>query len=337
MIATAKLLMLNRNEFELWKMRIEQYFLMIDYALWEVILNGDSPSPTRSVDGVETPYPPTTVKEKLARKNELKARGTLLMALLNEHQLKFNSYKTVKSLLKAIKKRFGVNTSHGVSAANSKTNASNLPNVNSLSDAVIYSFFASQSNNPQLDNKDLKQIDPDDLEEMNLKWQMAMLTIRARIFLKKKRRNLCVKGTETIGFDKTKAITELRKKFEKAKKERDDLKLTLEKFQDSSKNLSRLLDSQQSDKSKTGLGYDSQGFDSPVLENQVNEKYNIGEGYHAVLPPYTGNFMPLKSDLVFADEHVVNESVTSLLNITKSKVKTSETKLKNVSAPIIED
>nr|GEX77861.1 ribonuclease H-like domain-containing protein [Tanacetum cinerariifolium] len=75
-------------------------------ALWEVILNGDSPPPTRSVNGVETLYPPTTVEEKLARKNELKAKGTLLMALPNEHQLKFNSYKTAKSLMEAIEKRF---------------------------------------------------------------------------------------------------------------------------------------------------------------------------------------------------------------------------------------
>nr|GEU52140.1 putative ribonuclease H-like domain-containing protein [Tanacetum cinerariifolium] len=97
-----------------------------------------------------------------------------------------------------------VNTAHGVSAANSKTNDSNLPNVDSLSDAVIYSFFTSQSNSPQLDNEDLKQIDPDDLEEMNFKWQMAMLTMRARRFLKKTGRNLGVKGAETIGFDKTK-------------------------------------------------------------------------------------------------------------------------------------
>nr|GEU54494.1 hypothetical protein [Tanacetum cinerariifolium] len=73
----------------------------------EVILNGDSPPPTRSVEGVETSYPPTTIEKKLARKNELKARGILLMDLPNEHQLKFNSYKTAKSLMKAIEKRFG--------------------------------------------------------------------------------------------------------------------------------------------------------------------------------------------------------------------------------------
>ncbi|GJV56152.1 hypothetical protein Tco_1457157 [Tanacetum coccineum] len=72
----------------------------------EVILNGDSPLPTRTVDGVETYVPPTT-EQKLARKNELKARGTLLMALPNEHQLKFNTYKSAKTLMEAIEKRFG--------------------------------------------------------------------------------------------------------------------------------------------------------------------------------------------------------------------------------------
>ncbi|GJX28844.1 reverse transcriptase domain-containing protein [Tanacetum coccineum] len=106
-VAAAKLPVLNPGEFELWKMRIEQYFLMTDYALWEVILNGDSPLPTRTVDGVETSVPPTTAEQKLARKNELKARGTLLMALPNEHQLKFNTYKSAKTLMEAIEKRFG--------------------------------------------------------------------------------------------------------------------------------------------------------------------------------------------------------------------------------------
>ncbi|GJX34110.1 ribonuclease H-like domain-containing protein [Tanacetum coccineum] len=171
-----------------------------------VILNGDSPLQTRTVDGVETSVPPTTAEQKLERKNELKARGTLLMALPNEHQLKFNTYKSSKTLMEAIENSTNeaVKTAHGVFAANSKNNASTLPNVDSLSDAVIYSFFASQSNSSQLDIEDLKQIDPDDLVEMDLKWQMAMLTMRARRLLKKSRRNLGVNGTNTIGFDKTK-------------------------------------------------------------------------------------------------------------------------------------
>nr|GEU46180.1 ribonuclease H-like domain-containing protein [Tanacetum cinerariifolium] len=112
----------------------EQYFLMTDYSLWEVILNGDSPTPTRVVDGVVQAVAPTTAEQRLAKKNELKARGTLLMALLNKHQLKFNTHKDAKSLMEAIEK--------SVSAASTKPPAYILPNVDNLSDVVIYSFFA---------------------------------------------------------------------------------------------------------------------------------------------------------------------------------------------------
>nr|GFB56896.1 ribonuclease H-like domain-containing protein [Tanacetum cinerariifolium] len=91
-----------------------------------------------------------------------------------------------------------------VSAVGSKLSAFPLPNVDFLSNAVIYSFFASQSSNPQLDNEDLKQIDVDDLEEMDLRWQMAMLTMRARRFLQKTGINLGANGTASMGFDMTK-------------------------------------------------------------------------------------------------------------------------------------
>nr|GEZ44716.1 ribonuclease H-like domain-containing protein [Tanacetum cinerariifolium] len=84
--------------------------LMTDYSLWEVILNGDSPVPTRVVEGVLQPVAPKTAEQRLARKNELKARGTLLMALPDKHQLKFNSHKDAKTLMEAIEKRFGGNT-----------------------------------------------------------------------------------------------------------------------------------------------------------------------------------------------------------------------------------
>nr|GEV49034.1 hypothetical protein [Tanacetum cinerariifolium] len=83
---------------------------MTNYSLWEVILNGDSPVPTRIVEGIFQPVAPTTAEQKLARKNELKARGTLLMALPDKHQLKFNSHKDAKTLMEAIEKRFGGNT-----------------------------------------------------------------------------------------------------------------------------------------------------------------------------------------------------------------------------------
>nr|GEV30931.1 hypothetical protein [Tanacetum cinerariifolium] len=74
------------------------------------ILNGDSPVPIRVVEGVLQPVPPTTAEQKLARKNKPKARGTLLMVLPDNHQLKFNSHKDAKTLMEAIEKRFGGNT-----------------------------------------------------------------------------------------------------------------------------------------------------------------------------------------------------------------------------------
>nr|GEY40329.1 hypothetical protein [Tanacetum cinerariifolium] len=72
-VSAAKLPILNPNEFDLWKMRIEKYFLMNDYSLG-----------------------------RLARKNELKDHGTLLMALLDKHQLKFNTHNDAKTLMEAI-------------------------------------------------------------------------------------------------------------------------------------------------------------------------------------------------------------------------------------------
>ncbi|GJT00873.1 hypothetical protein Tco_0822042 [Tanacetum coccineum] len=257
MVAESKVPMLKPGEYELWRMRMEQYIQMIDYSLWEVIENGNAPPITKVVEGVET----TTAEEKAQRRLELKARSTLLMGISNEHQLKFNSIKDAKSLLQAVEKRFGgntatkktqrnllknkpkidtlslddlynnlkiyepevkgtsssstntqnvafvssnstnstngaVNTAHGATTASTQATAVNSTTIDNLSDAVICAFFASQPNSPQLDNEDLQQINPDDLEEMDLRWQMAMLTMRARRFLKNTRRKFSVNGLQ---------------------------------------------------------------------------------------------------------------------------------------------
>nr|GEW02855.1 hypothetical protein [Tanacetum cinerariifolium] len=120
--------------------------------------------------------------ERLARKNKLKARDTLLMALPDKHQLKFNIYKDAKTLMEAIEKSTNeqVSAAASVFAVSTKILVFALPNVDTLSNAVIYLFFASQYTSPQLDNDDLKQINVDVLDEMDLKWQMAMLTVRAK-------------------------------------------------------------------------------------------------------------------------------------------------------------
>nr|GEU55992.1 putative ribonuclease H-like domain-containing protein [Tanacetum cinerariifolium] len=96
-----------------------------------------------------------------------------------------------------------VNIAHEVSAASSQVNTVNSSNIDNLSDDVICAFLSSQPSSPQLVNEDLEQIHPNDLEEIDLKWQMVMLTMRARRFLKKIGRKLIVNGNETIGFDKS--------------------------------------------------------------------------------------------------------------------------------------
>ncbi|GJZ94610.1 hypothetical protein Tco_0666813 [Tanacetum coccineum] len=70
---TAKLPILNPGIYKLWLMRIEQYFLMTDYSLWEVVKNGNKVL-KRTVGIVEQTYEPTTAEEKLDRKNEMKAK-----------------------------------------------------------------------------------------------------------------------------------------------------------------------------------------------------------------------------------------------------------------------
>ncbi|GJY53911.1 ribonuclease H-like domain-containing protein [Tanacetum coccineum] len=121
------------------------------------------------------------------------------------------------------------------------------------------------------------------------------------------------------------ALVENKKKLEKAEKERDELKLTLEKFQNSSKSLNNLLESQVSDKFKTGLGYNAATAASPAVESFVNssemlenQEYNRSKGYHAVPPPYTGNFIPRKPDLTFIDEIVESENMDITTVITPS-------------------
>nr|GEW28812.1 retrotransposon protein, putative, Ty1-copia subclass [Tanacetum cinerariifolium] len=382
-VAATKLPVLNPNEFDLWKMRIEQYFLMTDYSLWEVILN----------------------EQRLAKKNKLKARGTLLMALPNKHQLKFNIHKDAKSLMEAIEKRFGgnketkkvqktllkqqyenfngsisesldqihdrlqkiyeaevkgsspsskntqniafvssnntnslnesVTAALSISAASSTAIISTFPNIDILSDAVFYPFFASQSNSPQLDNKYLKQIDPNNLEEIDLKWQMAMLTMRAMRFLKRTGRNLGAIGTDTIGFDMSKVkcynchrrghfARECRSPRDNKKKE--TTRRTILVKVSTSNALSQVSD-------KTGLGFDSQVSNSQVSDyeelhshksnNTVpkileNDRYKIGEGYHAVPPLYTGALMPPKPDLVFTDDSNASENVVPTTDLTRS-------------------
>ncbi|GJR80422.1 ribonuclease H-like domain-containing protein [Tanacetum coccineum] len=91
------------RDYDLWSMRMEQYLTHTDYALWEVIVNSDSVLPVASASvGTEDPIPPKTAEQKLAWKNELKAKSTPLLAIPDEHLLKFNVVKDENTLWEAI-------------------------------------------------------------------------------------------------------------------------------------------------------------------------------------------------------------------------------------------
>ncbi|GJW98257.1 ribonuclease H-like domain-containing protein, partial [Tanacetum coccineum] len=86
----------------------------------------------------------------------------------------------------------------------SLSTASSTDNTTRLSDATIYAFLANQPNGSQVVHEDLEQIHEDDLKEMDLKWQLALLSMKARKFYQRTRKKIIINGSDTAGFDKTK-------------------------------------------------------------------------------------------------------------------------------------
>ncbi|GKA67241.1 ribonuclease H-like domain-containing protein, partial [Tanacetum coccineum] len=431
-VSALKLPILKTREYDLWSMRMEQYLTFIDNALWEVIVNGDSVLLVASA-------------------------STGAEAIPDEHLLKFHACKDAKSLWEAIK-----NSQEGLDKTYDRFQKlisqleihgevisqedANLKLVRSLPSAWnnIALIMRNKSNLDTLSMDNLynnMKIDADDLEEMDLKWQVAMLTIRVkRAPINQVNRNRdaprrnapvdtsttnalvvqdgiggydwgfqaeeeltnfalmaftsqgssssdsevhtcskdCLKSYEALqkqydhqretlnksnleitgyqmGLESLEArivIHEKNEVLEEALKEKDDLKLKLENFEESLKNLTKLINSQISAKDKTGLGYDSQineselnnihknesevihsmfnSRESDVDDNLVNDRFKTGEGFHAVPPPYTGNYMPPRPDLSFAglDESVfkfaVRKTTTSVAKTETSISKTSK-------------
>ncbi|GJS88164.1 putative ribonuclease H-like domain-containing protein [Tanacetum coccineum] len=331
----AKLPLLKQGDYNTWRLRIEQYIQLQDYALWEIIESGNSFKPaarvTTNADGTSTSTTPgaVTAEERIQKKNDVKARSILMMALPNEHLLTFNKYKDAKTLFEAIEARFGGNdatkktqktllkqTYENFNASSSESldsifnrlqklvsqlsilgekisqedlnlkflrslpvewnthvvvwrnkpdldsmriddlynnfkigeqevkrsgsSSSNLGSKNmafvstpgstnkdtayvqvstastpasvvgtndnaaSLSDATVYAFLANQPSGSQFVHEDLEQIHDDDLKEMDLKWQLALLSMRARKFYQRTGKKITINGSDTVGFDKTK-------------------------------------------------------------------------------------------------------------------------------------
>ncbi|GJZ05272.1 ribonuclease H-like domain-containing protein [Tanacetum coccineum] len=415
---------------------------------------------SKTVDGKVTVIPPTSVEEQAQRRAELKAISTLLMALPNEQQLKFNSYKDAKTLMQVIENKFrgntatkktqkkyrlkqqyenfatsstkvieqiyerlqklisqlemhgernkseiqtlslddlfnnlkayetkvkgtsssttnshnvaflsssstnsatrAVNTTQGVNTASTQGAADSSIIVENLSDAVIYSFFVSQPSIPQLHNKDLQQIHPDDLKEMDLRWNIAMLTMRARRFLKNTGKKLDMANKERIGFDKSKVkcfnchkrghfARECRAPRKQDSRNREPTIRTVPVEENTSNALVSQCDGfgyDWSDQAEEGLtNFALMDYFSTISSSSTNyeimDKCKTRLGYNVVPPPYIRNFMPPKPNLVYPslDDFVeVNESVSESI-VEKPTVETNEpeTARKENGAPIIKD
>ncbi|GJT83314.1 ribonuclease H-like domain-containing protein [Tanacetum coccineum] len=197
---------------------------MIDYSLWEVIENGNAPPIIKVVEGVETTIAPTTAEEKEQRRLELKARSTLLMGIPNVHQLKFNSIKDAKLLfsekfLRSLSPEWNTHTIVWRNKSeidtlslddlyyNLKIYEPEVKGTSTLSTNIQNIAFVSSNSTSSTNravNTSHSATTASTQEEMDLRWQMAMLIIRERTFLKNTRRKFFMNGTETIGFDKSK-------------------------------------------------------------------------------------------------------------------------------------
>ncbi|GJU24319.1 hypothetical protein Tco_1162940 [Tanacetum coccineum] len=217
-----------------------------------------------------------------------------------------------------------VSTAYGVSTSSGYN--SQRENSLSYTDELMYSFFANQSSGPQLDHEDLEQLDEFDLEEIDLKWKVAMISIRLKKFYKKT-------GTLLENADQK----EIKKAEEEMQGTLDIEQKTIEGDLENRRNLKLCnsgSDTKMSAKDKSGLGYGDQVhggvlsyenevfqcvFDSrssDVEDSPVHDRFANVEGMHASKTSesdtQTSNFDSCESNssvetLEFVPEPVVAE------------------------------
>ncbi|GKB95350.1 hypothetical protein Tco_0981487 [Tanacetum coccineum] len=337
----------NTRDYDLWSIRMKQYLTHTDYALWEVIVNGDAPTIVASTStGAEGPIPPKSAIQKLARKNELKEKSTLLLAIPDEHLLKFHGVKDAKTLWESIKTKFGGNKEskkmqktilkqqyenfavsrfegmdktydrfqklisqleiHGevISQEDAylklfKNNTSSTNEaVNIAHDVSVASSHGQASSSTYADDvinesqmasgyayHEGEEIHKEDRKESEFQWQRNCYDWSYQAEEGPTNFALIAHSSSSSSSSSSSDT-----KLEEALKEKDDLKMKLEKFEESSKNLTKLINSQISVKDKTGLGYDSQMNESEVVhsmfnsrvsdvdDSPVNDRFKTGEG-----------------------------------------------------------
>ncbi|GJV75444.1 putative ribonuclease H-like domain-containing protein, partial [Tanacetum coccineum] len=162
--------------------------------------------------------------EKTKKKNDVKARGLLLMALPNEHQLTFSQYPDAKSMFAAIETRFGGNAATKKTLLKQQYENFSATSTESLDfifnrlqkivsrlailgcpvDNTVYAFMVENPNGSNVLHQDLKQIHEDDLEAIDLKWQLSLLSVRAKKYYQRTYKKIFINGNDIVGYDKSK-------------------------------------------------------------------------------------------------------------------------------------
>ncbi|GJY85962.1 putative ribonuclease H-like domain-containing protein [Tanacetum coccineum] len=186
-----------------------------------------------------------------------------------------------------------VNIAHGVSTASTQVNAANFTNIDNLIDVVICAFFASQLNSPQLVHEDLQQIHPDDMEEMDLRWKMTMLTMRAR--------SPKWSATTATRVDTLLGSAELQEiKTTRIKKAQEGVCLWKYLLLLLWCHVMVLVDMTRVIRQRKGL----------IMHSWLSHLQILTQRLKVFPPPYTGNFMPPTPDLSFTSlDEFVNKPV----------------------------
>ncbi|GJT13411.1 putative ribonuclease H-like domain-containing protein [Tanacetum coccineum] len=203
-VTALRIPMIKKGEYDLWSMKMRQYIAITDHILWDIITNGDQ----ATTDPASSSAPKTSLAANARRNNE-KALNILLSAIPDRHLLSFHDATNAKTLWTAIKARFGGNEASKKMQKNLLKQQFETFTIGSReeldSDEIICSFFAQQASMPTThDDEDLLQIDEDAMEEIDIRWQVAMITARIRKFMRKTGRPIDLKPKNGITFDKSK-------------------------------------------------------------------------------------------------------------------------------------
>nr|GEV01008.1 hypothetical protein [Tanacetum cinerariifolium] len=288
--------------------------------------------------------PPITAEQKLARKNELKAHGTLLMALPNKHKLKFNSHKDAKTLMQAIEKRFGGNTE---TKKRNKTDLEEQSLDDLFNSLKIYEAeVKSSSTGTTTQNIAFVSSSNTDSTTEPVSAAASVSAVCAKMLVSSLpnvdslRRNLRANRPTSLGFDMSKVeCYNCHRKGHFARKCRSPK----DSRRNGSYDWSFQAEEEPANYALMAFSSSSSSFDNKrvmkVAPSSLYDRFQSGDGYHVVPPPYTGTFMPPKPNLVFNNgpNGIKTDHSTFTVKLSPTKPDQDLSNTIKSSAPIIKD